>query len=136
MKELLGWPKNDANWILVIEFSLMMAFFLMNSSDLVLMERGSWIWRHNLHILEKRTMVRSILTGAILFYELLVLLKALFIFFCFPKYMVCKSQERKFINSCASVTNDKANDGTKCRSLMLAAPADADPNAVPINSGK
>ena len=27
MKELLGWPKNDANWILVIEFSLMMAFF-------------------------------------------------------------------------------------------------------------
>lgn len=39
MKELLGWPKNDANWILVIEFSLMMAFFLMNSSDFVLMTR-------------------------------------------------------------------------------------------------
>lgn len=40
MKELFGWPKRDANWILVIEFLLMMAFFTMNSSDLVLQSRG------------------------------------------------------------------------------------------------
>lgn len=40
MKELFGWPKNDANWILIIEFALMMAFFTMNSSDGVLQERG------------------------------------------------------------------------------------------------
>jgi heterodisulfide reductase subunit C len=40
MKELFGWPKNDANWILIIEFALMVAFFTMNSSDLILQKRG------------------------------------------------------------------------------------------------
>ena len=33
MKELFGWPKNDANWILIIEFALMVAFFTMNGAD-------------------------------------------------------------------------------------------------------
>ena len=40
MKELFGWPKNDANWILIIEFALMLAFFTMNSSDLILQKNG------------------------------------------------------------------------------------------------
>ncbi len=40
MKELFGWPKHDANWILVIEFALMMAFFKMNAADWVLQQRG------------------------------------------------------------------------------------------------
>jgi heterodisulfide reductase subunit C len=40
MKELFGWPKHDANWILIIEFALMMAFFKMNASDLILQHRG------------------------------------------------------------------------------------------------
>lgn len=40
MKELFGWPKNDANWILIIEFALMTAFFLMNASDFVLQQKG------------------------------------------------------------------------------------------------
>ncbi len=40
MKELFGWPKNDANWILVIEFLLMVAFFTMNSSDLALQQQN------------------------------------------------------------------------------------------------
>lgn len=40
MKELFGWPKNDANWILIIEFALMMAFFKMNTADWVLQQRG------------------------------------------------------------------------------------------------
>ncbi|PIF44063.1 4Fe-4S dicluster protein [Chryseobacterium sp. 52] len=40
MKELFGWPKNDANWILIIEFALMMAFFKMNGADWVLQQRG------------------------------------------------------------------------------------------------
>jgi hypothetical protein len=35
MKELFGWPKHDANWILIIEFALMMAFFKMNASDFI-----------------------------------------------------------------------------------------------------
>ncbi|MDR6545980.1 heterodisulfide reductase subunit C [Chryseobacterium rhizosphaerae] len=40
MKELFGWPKQDANWILIIEFALMMAFFKMNGADWVLQQRG------------------------------------------------------------------------------------------------
>lgn len=40
MKELFGWPKHDANWILIIEFALMMAFFKMNAADWVLQQRG------------------------------------------------------------------------------------------------
>lgn len=39
MKELFGWPKHDANWILLIEFLLMMAFFKMNAADFVLQQR-------------------------------------------------------------------------------------------------
>jgi heterodisulfide reductase subunit C len=40
MKELFGWPKHDANWILIIEFALMVAFFKMNAADWVLQQRG------------------------------------------------------------------------------------------------
>jgi len=45
MKELFGWPKHDANWILIIEFALMMAFFKMNASDWILQQRG--IFHHH-----------------------------------------------------------------------------------------
>lgn len=38
--DLKGWPKNDANWILVIEFCLMMAFFKMNAADWLLQQNG------------------------------------------------------------------------------------------------
>jgi heterodisulfide reductase subunit C len=40
MRELFGWPKHDANWILIIEFALMVAFFSMNTTDWVLQQRG------------------------------------------------------------------------------------------------
>jgi hypothetical protein len=43
MKELFGWPKHDANWILIIEFALMMAFFKMNASDFILQQRGLFL---------------------------------------------------------------------------------------------
>ena len=42
MKELFGWPKHDANWILIIEFALMVAFFTMNSSDWLLQQRSAY----------------------------------------------------------------------------------------------
>ncbi|AZI67132.1 (Fe-S)-binding protein [Kaistella daneshvariae] len=42
MKELFGWPKHDANWILIIEFALMVAFFTMNSSDWLLQQRNAY----------------------------------------------------------------------------------------------
>lgn len=39
MKEMLGWPQEDANWILLIELTLMCAFFMMNATDLILQAR-------------------------------------------------------------------------------------------------
>ena len=39
--DLKGWPKYDANWILVIEFALMMAFFKMNAADYLLQQKGA-----------------------------------------------------------------------------------------------
>lgn len=38
--DLKGWAKDDANWILLIEASLMIAFLTMNSADFLLNEKG------------------------------------------------------------------------------------------------
>lgn len=40
-KEMEGWPKNDANLILITEIVLMSLFLAMNSADLVLQGRGA-----------------------------------------------------------------------------------------------
>ncbi len=40
-KELNGWPKTDANFILITEIVLMMLFLTMNASDTLLQQRGS-----------------------------------------------------------------------------------------------
>ena len=40
MKEMLGWPKTDANIILIVEVLLMGAFLKMNAADQVLQARG------------------------------------------------------------------------------------------------
>lgn len=41
MKELNGWPKTDANLILITEILLMSAFFIMNACDSILYDTGS-----------------------------------------------------------------------------------------------
>jgi heterodisulfide reductase subunit C len=41
MKELNGWPRNDANLILITEVVLMSLFLIMNSADLQLQLRGA-----------------------------------------------------------------------------------------------
>jgi len=40
MKELNGWPKSDANYILIVEILLMSAFLTMNAADNVLQDRN------------------------------------------------------------------------------------------------
>ena len=40
-KEMKGWPKTDANLILVFEIVLMFAFLLMNASDSLLVAMNS-----------------------------------------------------------------------------------------------
>lgn len=39
-KDLDGWPRSDANYILVTEITLMTLFLLMNSADLALQQKG------------------------------------------------------------------------------------------------
>lgn len=39
-KDLTGWPRSDANYILMTEIVLMLLFLTMNSTDLVLQNRG------------------------------------------------------------------------------------------------
>ncbi len=39
-KDLNGWPRSDANYILITEIVLMALFLLMNSADLALQEKG------------------------------------------------------------------------------------------------
>lgn len=40
-KDLNGWPRSDANYILITEIVLMSLFLTMNATDLVLQERGN-----------------------------------------------------------------------------------------------
>jgi hypothetical protein len=40
MPELNGWPRSDANYILLFEIVLMSLFLLMNASDKALQEKG------------------------------------------------------------------------------------------------
>jgi len=47
MKELDGWPKSDANYILISEILLMSFFLTMNSADTVLQERGFGEYAHH-----------------------------------------------------------------------------------------
>jgi heterodisulfide reductase subunit C len=45
MKELNGWPKNDANYILIFEIVLMSLFLIMNASDKALQLKGAEHYR-------------------------------------------------------------------------------------------
>ncbi|WP_337084957.1 (Fe-S)-binding protein [Elizabethkingia anophelis] len=151
MKELLGWPKNDANWILVIEFSLMMAFFLMNSSDLVLMTREGDVKGYfpfsqslfgvfngfgdtTLHILEKGAWWFHII-GVFFFMNYLYYSKHLHIIFAFPNTWFANLQKKGKFNNLASVTKEIKLMMDPNADPYAAAPADADPNAVPDKFG-
>ena len=151
MKELLGWPKNDANWILVIEFSLMMAFFLMNSSDLVLMTREGDVKGYfpfsqslfgvfngfgdtTLHILEKGAWWFHII-GVFFFMNYLYYSKHLHIIFAFPNTWFANLQKKGKFNNLTSVTKEIKLMMDPNADPYAAAPADADPNAVPDKFG-
>ena len=47
-KELNGWPKSDANYILITEIVLMSLFLMMNAADTVLQTRGAEHYSQNL----------------------------------------------------------------------------------------
>ncbi len=152
MKELFGWPKQDANWILIIEFALMTAFFTMNASDWVLQQRGvlnahgsfpvssnllaplfSGMADGTLTILERGAWWFHFL-GILFFMNYLYYSKHLHIILAFPNTWYANLEPKGKFNNLASVTAEIK--------LMMdpnadpyAAQPDADPNAVPEKFG-
>lgn len=152
MKELFGWPKNDANWILIIEFALMVAFFTMNASDWVLQQQGilaahgSFPVSSNilaplfqsfgdgtLTLLERGAWWFHFI-GILFFMNYLYYSKHLHILLAFPNTWFANLQPKGKFNNLASVTAEIK--------LMMdptadpyAAQPEADPNAVPDKFG-
>lgn len=156
MKELFGWPKDDANWILLIEFLLMSAFFLMNSSDLLLQARNVEGYHHvgsfpissalfapvldwfsfdsNLLVIFERFAWWFHIIGIMFFMNYLYYSKHLHILFAFPNTWYSNLEKKGKMRNLEAVTKEIK--------LMMdpnadpyAAPAEADPNAEPEKFG-
>lgn len=152
MKELFGWPKNDANWILIIEFALMMAFFKMNAADWVLQQRGLFpehgnfpissnllgpIFQNfsdNLLMITERGAWWFHFIGILFFMNYLYYSKHLHIILAFPNTWFANLKPKGQFNNLDSVTAEIK--------LMMdpnadpyAAQPDADPDAMPEKFG-
>ncbi|MBF5027852.1 (Fe-S)-binding protein [Planobacterium oryzisoli] len=126
MKELFGWPKNDANWILVIEFALMTAFFVMNSSDVLLQRSGAYQTLGNFPVSEllfvpiidwfsfadtalvftERSAWWFHFIGILFFMNYLYYSKHLHIILAFPNTWYSKLEPKGEMNNLASVTRE------------------------------
>ncbi|MBW8358564.1 MAG: (Fe-S)-binding protein [Weeksellaceae bacterium] len=152
MKELFGWPKQDANWILIIEFALMLAFFTMNASDWALQQRGvlashgsfpvsssllaplfQSLGDGSLQMIERGAWWFHFV-GILFFMNYLYYSKHLHIILAFPNTWYANLQPKGKFNNLASVTKEIK--------LMMdpnadpyAAPPEADPNEIPEKFG-
>ena len=135
MKELFGWPKNDANWILIIEFALMVAFFTMNGADYY---ADANRFRSNfpisqylfpffqnfslgtLHIIEKSAWWFHFV-GILFFMNYLYYSKHLHIILAFPNTWFANLEKKGKFNNLDSVTTE----------IKLMMDPNADPYATP-----
>lgn len=152
MKELFGWPKHDANWILIIEFALMVAFLTMNASDWVLQQRevlaahGSFPISSNLLgpifqnfgdstlIFTERGAWWFHFIGILFFMNYLYYSKHLHIILAFPNTWFANLEPKGKFNNLDSVTAEIKLMMDPNADPYAAAP-DADPNAVPEKFG-
>lgn len=136
MKELFGWPKKDANWILIIEFALMVAFFTMNGADYY---ADSDRFGHNfpiskhifpffqnlsaetLHIIEKSAWWFHFV-GILFFMNYLYYSKHLHIILAFPNTWFSNLEKKGKFNNLESVTKE----------IKLMMDPNADPYAAPV----
>ena len=136
MKELFGWPKNDANWILIIEFALMVAFFMMNGadhySDTNRFAGNFPISQHlfpffanfgveTLHIIEKSAWWFHFV-GILFFMNYLYYSKHLHIILAFPNTWFANLEKKGKFNNLDSVTTE----------IKLMMDPNADPYAAPV----
>ncbi|MGV8914239.1 MAG: 4Fe-4S dicluster domain-containing protein [Kaistella sp.] len=152
MKELFGWPKHDANWILIIEFALMMAFFTMNAADSVLQQTYVYAVHGNFPIssslfgpfLQNFTENSLVLVergawwfhfiGILFFMNYLYYSKHLHIILAFPNTWFAKLKPQAELNNLDSVTQE-IKLMMDPNSDPYAAPPEADPNEVPEKFG-
>ena len=135
MKELFGWPKNDANWILIIEFALMVAFFTMNGADFYSdqsrFSSNFPISQHlfpffenfgleTLHIIEKSAWWFHFI-GILFFMNYLYYSKHLHIILAFPNTWFANLKPKGQFNNLDSVTTE----------IKLMMDPNADPYAAP-----
>ncbi len=152
MKELFGWPKHDANWILIIEFALMIAFLTMNASDWVLQQRevlaahGSFPISSNLlgPVFQNLGDTALIFTergawwfhfiGILFFMNYLYYSKHLHIILAFPNTWFANLEPKGKFENLDSVTAEIKLMMDPNADPYAAAP-DADPNAIPDKFG-
>jgi len=135
MKELFGWPKQDANWILIIEFALMVAFFTMNGADFYTdstrFSSNFPISKHlfpffgnfsleTLHIIEKSAWWFHFV-GILFFMNYLYYSKHLHIISAFPNTWFANLEKKGKFNNLDSVTKE----------IKLMMDPNADPYAAP-----
>lgn len=148
MKELFGWPKNDANWILIIEFALMVAFFMMNGADhysdtsrfagnfpisQYLFPFFGNFSVETLHMIEKSAWWFHFI-GILFFMNYLYYSKHLHIILAFPNTWFANLEKKGKFNNLASVTAEIKLMMDPNADPYAAAP-DADPNATPEKFG-
>ena len=135
MKELFGWPKKDANWILIIEFALMVAFFTMNGADYYADTNrfgsnfpiSKYIFPffqdfniETLHIIEKSAWWFHFV-GILFFMNYLYYSKHLHIILAFPNTWFSNLEKKGKFNNLDSVTKE----------IKLMMDPNADPYAAP-----
>ena len=135
MKELFGWPKKDANWILIIEFALMVAFFTMNGADYYAdsdrfghnfpISKYIFPFFHNfsvetLHIIEKSAWWFHFV-GILFFMNYLYYSKHLHIILAFPNTWFSNLEKKGKFDNLDSVTKE----------IKLMMDPNADPYAAP-----
>ncbi|RQP12372.1 MAG: (Fe-S)-binding protein [Chryseobacterium sp.] len=152
MKELFGWPKRDASWILVIEFALMVAFLAMNAADAELIARGaeplgnfpvstlllgsvfSGVGSQMLHLIEQVSWWFHFV-GILFFMNYLYYSKHLHIIFAFPNTWFANLKPKGEFNNLESVTAEIKLMMDPNADPYAAPPSEADPNAVPAKFG-
>jgi heterodisulfide reductase subunit C len=140
-EEMKGWPKTDANLILIFEVLLMSAFLFMNAADMLIQDRGesavvagsfpvssmlapliSHLETSSLVIIERACWWFHIV-GILGFMNYLVVSKHLHILFAFPNTYYSKLEAKGQFTNMASVTSE----------VKMMLDPNADPFAAPAN---
>lgn len=139
-REMIGWPKTDANIILIVEVLLMLAFLSMNATDSILQSRGADHYaeagsfpissmllpvfdgfsNESLVAIE-RGMWWFHIVGILLFLNYLPYSKHFHILLAFPNVFYSKLEPKGAFNNMESVTNE----------VKMMFDPEADPYATP-----